>query len=538
MLVTMASNDMREQLDDVVHIRTTSPIMITHRHLPDICQEAASALVEANVPPRIFTRGGGLVRIDNDENNEEHYLRQMTVDMVVGDMGRSAPYVRMNKKGIVNPTWPPHNVAKDLIANPSPQFRPITGMIGTPVVRPDGSIFSTYGYDPITGRYLTQAFDLSVPTHPTQHDAEIGVAYVLDEVLCDFPFVDGASRANALATMLTVLLRPAINGKVPMALFDKPAAGTGASLIVDLIASITTGKKAAPNTAPNTEDEWRKKITSLLYGGTSLVLIDNITGLLKSASLSSVITSSYWEDRVLGSSRMIRMPNNAMFVGTGNNLLVEGDLARRSYWIRQDAKVVHPDQRSGWHHENIEMWVEEHRTEILSALLTPVRAWYEAGCPLAKVRTVGSFEPWAETVGSILAYAGVDDFLGNISEMHLKMDDESATWGAFLAALHRSPATCNGFTSRDIIDHMGAGGVIANSAPEEIADAAGSRRGGAAQRIGLKLKKQEDRQYEDGLRLTSVVDGHTKIRQWLVVGEKDADSGEKDADSRGYFAEG
>jgi hypothetical protein len=356
------------------------PVLTSNRQLPDITDDALEALISANKTPKLFTRGGELVRISFDEHECTHNLCRVTESALIGEMARSAMYIKNTKSGVVD-IAPPLIVAKDILSLPSLQFPPVAGLVETPVVRPDGSIFGREGYDPSTRLFLTQGFYLKILEDPTKKDAETAAAYVMDEVLHDFPFVDSASRANVMGAMLTVLMRPAITGNVPMALFDKPTHGTGASLLVDLIAMISTGKTAAVTTAPTSENEWRKRITSMLWGGSTLILVDNVTGTMRSDSLSALLTASMWEDRMLGRSEMIRMKNNTTIMVTGNNLALEGDLARRSYWIRQDRRMTRPWEYNNFRHEEIAIWVSKHRTEILSALCTMIRAWYAAGCP-------------------------------------------------------------------------------------------------------------------------------------------------------------
>ena len=48
---------------------------------------------------------------------------------------------------------------------------------------------------------------------------------ILTEPFCDFPFDNDASRANAIATMLSPVIHPMIAGTVPLAIVDKPQLG-------------------------------------------------------------------------------------------------------------------------------------------------------------------------------------------------------------------------------------------------------------------------------------------------------------------------
>jgi len=58
--------------------------------------------------------------------------------------------------------------------------------------------------------------------------------------------------------------------------------------------------------------------------------------------------------------------------------------------------------------------------------------------PSPDIPALATFTPWAKTVGSILAYAGVTGFLGNLEQLYEESDTESAQWEAFLQAWYDS----------------------------------------------------------------------------------------------------
>ena len=108
------------------------------------------------------------------------------------------------------------------------------------------------------------------------------------------------------------------------------------------------GKPAFMTTAPEgrqKEEEWRKRITSLLVDGRPLVVIDNIEGAFQSANLCAVLTSTNWSDRVLGRNELINLQHRTCWIATGNNIRLAGDLPRRCYKVRLDAESARPWQR-------------------------------------------------------------------------------------------------------------------------------------------------------------------------------------------------
>jgi hypothetical protein len=128
----------------------------------------------------------------------------------------------------------------------------------------------------------------------------------------------------------------------------------------------------------DSDEELQKSITSLLIEGASIITIDNITGRLQSRHLDAVLTSDMWRGRILGVSKMTLVPQRATWLATGNNIKLGGDLARRCYRIRLDAKVSRPFMRKNFTHSDLVTWVSEHRAELVGALLTLARAWLRA----------------------------------------------------------------------------------------------------------------------------------------------------------------
>src|SRR5439155_1740787 len=252
------------------------------------------------------------------------------------------------KKGrVITPCAPPTEVVQDILAAGAWPFPPLGAVAEVPVLRPAGSVFARPGYDLATRLVYRPPAGLLVPDIPDDPtDAERADALeALLDVIRDFPFVDAASRANTLALLLTPLLRPAIEGEVPLALIDKPKRGTGASLVAQVITGIALGTDTDLTTAPTDDEEWRKKILAALMAGATIMFFDNVEHPLTSPSLAAALTSPDFTDRILQRSEIAKVPQRATWIATGNNIRVGGDLVRRCYWIRLDAGVARPWQR-------------------------------------------------------------------------------------------------------------------------------------------------------------------------------------------------
>jgi len=235
--------------------------------------------------------------------------------------------------------------------------------------------------------------------------------------------------------MLTPIIRPAIKRHVPLALLDAPKQASGKGLLADVVSIIATGEPASILTAPGNDEEWRKEITSILMKGSTIIAIDNLPGRLQSSKLDAVLTADWWTDRLLGGNTMVRVRQRAVWLATGNNIKVGGDLARRCYRIRIDPQMSKPWTRAGFKYEDLATHCSEHRAEIIAAILTLVRAWFVAGCPQDKsILAMATFTGWARMAGSILSFAGIEGFLGNLNKLYDEMDVENAQWALFLQA--------------------------------------------------------------------------------------------------------
>jgi DNA polymerase-1 len=161
---------------------------------------------------------------------------------------------------------------------------------------------------------------------------------------------------------------------------------------------------------------------------------DNLKERLDAADLAQALTATSWQDRVLGRSETIELPVRCVWVATGNNPDLAGDIPRRCIRIRLDSRVERPWLRTGFQHSPLEAWAWEHRGEQAWAALTLVQAWLDRGRPAWDGARLGSFEAWAEVMGGILQAAGVPGFLGNLDEFYAHVDPEGTAWRAFVAA--------------------------------------------------------------------------------------------------------
>ena len=409
------------------------------------------------------------------------------------------------------------------------KFPPLEALIETPFLRPDGTICANPGYDSLTYLFYAPAPGLrlpEIPESPMIDDVE-AMLDLIDSAIGDFPFVDDSSRANAIASMLTPVVRPAIDSPTPLALYDAPQAGTGKSLLAEVVSIIATGRAAETFSAPRDPEEWRKKITTALSSGTGVVVIDNVNYRLDSDALCSAITSITISDRIFRTFERIVLPVKCAWIATGNNVQLAGDMPRRCYWIRLDAKQSKPFHRTGFRHENLRAWVTEHRGGLIAALLVLARYWFRQGRPKPKkVKPLGSFESWCSVVGGMLELAGVEGFLGNADVMFEQADSDGVQWEAFLLML----ANIFGdepFRASDVFEKLGANGAgsapdakrLREALPDFIAEAADKAGGFFQRRLGRCFSERIGRRFgENQVYLERAdEDKKAKVQRWRVV---------------------
>ena len=441
----------------------------------ELADECLRVLLEANDPPRVFQRAGELVEVRHDEHGRPRIV-SMGEAHLRGRLCRIANFVRQSKNGAVH-ALPPREVLADLQQRGDWNVPPLKGVVEAPYLTTSGEIVDRPGYNAETALILAPSPGLAVPEIPTRPSASdvADARALIDDVLADFPFVDAASYANAFGCLLTPVLRPALDGNVPLALFDATKPGTGKGLLASVVAIVATGQHDAELTVPpKSDDEWRKKLLSIFARGRSLVVIDEADE-LRSPALASTLTHGYITDRVLGKSEELTVEQRATWIACGNNVQPRGDLVRRTYLVALDANTSRPHERTGFRHADLRKHARERRSDLLAAALTLARAWYADDCPSADVPPFGSFEAWASTVGGVLAHAGVDGFLSNLRQSHVEKNDDDAEWERFLRALLAYYGEA-AFSTRDveyaIAEH--AVGTLIEAVPGELSIALAS----------------------------------------------------------------
>lgn len=93
------------------------------------------------------------------------------------------------------------------------------------------------------------------------------------------------------------------------------------------------------------EGEFKKALFLRTLECPPTLLIDNVFGELNSSLLCSAVTQETIKNRILGVSKTAEIPTSTLITVTGNNLVVAGDMVRRSLFCNMDAGMERPGER-------------------------------------------------------------------------------------------------------------------------------------------------------------------------------------------------
>lgn len=329
-------------------------------------------------------------------------------------LSEAARWFEVNDQGKRTMIRPRGWIVRAILARGAwPELPYLKSIAGTPILRPDGTVLQGLGYDEkMHLLYLPDGDFLSVPEAPTRADAQAAARSLLD-VVQDFPFDADCHKAAYLAALLTPFARPAIEEPVPFFLIEANIRGAGKTLLADTISFIVTGHGFPRMSQVKNEDEEEKRLVGVAMEGTPMVLLDNLSGSFGSPCFAGMLTSSRYKGRILGKSGNPEFPIVTTWYGTGNNIQLVEDVARRTVPIRLKSPLECPENRGDFTHEDLLRHVRGRRPELVQAALVILRAYMAAGSPPQALKPFGSFTKWSDLVRSAVSWAyGVDPCLG------------------------------------------------------------------------------------------------------------------------------
>jgi hypothetical protein len=396
-------------------------IYVRNGELPRIVNEAEDALLLLG--REIYQRGGLVVRpvlsklkAADDRETSGWRLIPVTRPWLVESFTCAARFLKHDRRA---KDWvavdAPDKVADVYLARAGAWKLPIlTGITNTPFLRSDGSICERPGYDETSGLIFKPDGETfpPIPPQPSKRDAKAALETLM-RLLADFPFVGKADKSVALSGILTALDRRSLP-TAPMHGFTSPTAGTGKSLLVDIISMLSAGKLMPVVNQGRSEEELEKRLGAALLAGDAAISIDNCDHPLASGFLCQALTQQQLNIRLLGASKHVETPTNAALFATGNNLVVIGDLVRRTLLCSLDAQCERPELRT--FETNVIETIRASRGQLVTAALTILRAWLVSGERMT-VTPFGSFECWSRRIREVLIWLGQEDPCNTVTKV-------------------------------------------------------------------------------------------------------------------------
>jgi len=422
---------------------------------------------------------------------------------------------------------PPREVAETIIARGSELgFRPVTGVIMTPTLRPDGSVLSQAGYDDATGLLVIDPLHLpDMPQRPS-FDQAYEALNELDGLLDEFPFVSEAARTVALSMILTSVTRGAYPA-VPMHAVRAPAAGTGKSFLVDLVSVIATGELCPVLSGSPKPEEMEKRLGAAAIAGYPIVSLDNVNADLGGDFLCQMIERPMVAPRLLGKSELVKVPNTSTLFATGNNMRFVGDMTRRVLICDLDRQEERPEQHQ-FAKRPLDA-VRANRGKYIAAALTVVSAYLSTHRPASKP-LLASFEDWSRTVREALLWLGREDPVSTIEAARSDDPEREAlaimitAWAEVFGTGANTAAPVSEAISKsqerefsydDIGRVSGETQKLKNSHLHEALMQVSPRGQPNSRSLGWWLKRNEGK-IVYGQYFRSVFDGHLGARRWYV----------------------
>ena len=410
------------------HPKGSGSAVFLSTQVAEVSKQAWDALAEYRVDgdPGVFVYGEALARVDDgrmgllDGSGLKFELNRCTTWLTKDD-------------DKWKPVSAPGNVVEDMLAARRrdvtvPTLKQVSIV---PTFTHDGRLLNENGFDESSGIFLDLQVSVDVPQEPTRRQVWSALRQLWTPI-SQFPFEDKSDKAHALAMILEPYMRD-LFGPTPLYFINKPAAGTGASLFIETSLYPTLGAWPDAQTPPRSDDEMKKTLTACFVDGIRCVYFDN-ANVLNSASFASVLTAEIYAARILGVSKMLRVPVQVQWVGSGNNTELSGELYRRTVDIRMDAKMANPEDRdvSGFRIKDLKSWVREHQAEQVCAALTIIQYWVNQGMP-AGAGSKASYEAWAAKMSGLFDCIGVRGFLETPVERRPEDAEEEIARELFIA---------------------------------------------------------------------------------------------------------
>ncbi len=399
---------------------------------------------------RIFRFCGQLVEIfDRGRDVEMFFFTKDSLPMLVAScLSLYRVDRRMAGEQKLRPTDLPDRYGRALLSNfeGESEIPALRGVVECPFLMEDGQVKIDRGYDPVSRLWLDidpKTFK-GIAEKVSRDEAEKAYAR-LQKVLAGVSFAQESDEAAAIASMLCAALKPSVS-TCPMVHVFATTPGAGKSSLTRALTMLPTRKGSATYLSfPTSEEEMQRLLASALRSLPKVVVFDNVTGdLVPYGVLCTCLTEGQFSARILGSSTLVDIRNESIFISNGNHTLPLRDLMRRTLVIGLDPHPFRPVERS----RPIEEIFSRQRTEIIQDALIIFRAWFFAGA--IEYEAFPSFPEWDRKCRFPLLWLGKPDPLQRTYCLLKNADGTATDESSELLALLKSRFKGKAFRVADI----------------------------------------------------------------------------------------
>ena len=405
------------------------PPVIVGRDLHRETQDVIDNVVSWNDPPRLFADSDTTAVVEFAAGK----VRSISREEVASIMAATSFFFRQGAKGKRSPCYPPSPLVGAVYAAIPRHLPPLHGVKRAPFYF-EGQIVSVAepGYHAGSGYWIEQGEDWDLGLDVAESLRRI------EDLLGEFPYAGVADRACAYGMLIGQVLKAAWPS--PILDVSKPSSQTGATKLCQTIGSLADGVEPRIMTAATREEETDKRIITQLKGVPQSLLIDNVSDRFSSDIVASGMTSQHIGGRLLGrNENASQLTMSLQIYITGVNGMLSRDMINRALSVRIDAKIEHPEERSGFRYL-LPADALIHRRYYFSAALSLVQRWIDAGQPGPPdgFTPLDSFRPWMDAVAGILHMAGISGFNENRQAFRERADESREEESRFVALWHGS----------------------------------------------------------------------------------------------------
>lgn len=294
----------------------------------------------------------------------------------------------------------------------------VMGVVTHPLVRLDGSILSTGGFDATTGLFATAS--AATPCRAYSRDEAMAAGQRLAaNCLPGFRFESEQDRSAALSVFLMTMVRKVLDTAPALAALAHDQA-SGKTTLARAIHIVATGRDMPVSNLPMRDsDEGEKLISAVLSRNPEMVCFDNIPEgyVVRSKTLTQALTSSVFEARILGVSQTFKCQTNVLIAITGNNLTFAADEQSRFL-------PVHLTRHGGDGPPDVLRYFMAAREQIIKDVIGVIAGYVQhCGGVLGK----GSrFSQWDRLVRYPMIWLGFSDPAASFEENVAQSDDNQA----------------------------------------------------------------------------------------------------------------